>query len=267
MIGLMMLFVGTDALVHSNVASAQAGCGWVSGFWRCGVTDTVDELAPDYDGPPVTIRATLQILDDVRLGFGNVGDPAPCILGTTELDPAGEGLLYLREAFSVATGLIVQTDFRCVGPGEPPVPPPLPSRAEIWRSTPVPQPVIHVSPTIDGLVGLDTWLWGEAHGSVTISLSLRGWSVSGTAGPTESRPATAGYYAADNPGSEGWPVGSHVFSRSGTYGITHTVGWGGGFTVTGYGFTFVVDGLATSFDSILDYDVIEIEAVLTPIGD
>jgi hypothetical protein len=148
------------------------------------------------------------------------------------------------------------------------VPPALPSRAEIWQATPVPQPVIHLSPHIDGLVGLDTWLWGERHGGVTIALSLRGWAVTGTAGPSEWAFETSdgGHYSADNPGSEESPVGAHLFSRHGTYGISHTVSWSGGFTVSGYGFSFEVDGLARSFSAERDYDVIEIEAVGVLVG-
>jgi hypothetical protein len=261
---------GLAAVVLPARVAAQSGCGWV-GFskWQCNVVDTVDELSPDYDGPAVSITATLQLLyDDVAMGFGNPGDPAPCIVGTTQLDPTGQGQLYWLEATSNDTGALVEERFQCVAPGEPAVPPPLPSRAEIWQATPVPQPVIHVSPHIDGLVGLDTWLWGDEHPAVTIGLSLRGWSVTGTAVPSEwvFETSDGGYYSADNPGSEDFPVGNHLFSRHGTYGISHTVSWDGGFTVSGYGFSFEVDGLARSFSAERDYDVIEIEAVIGPAG-
>jgi hypothetical protein len=125
--------------------------------------------------------------------------------------------------------------------------------------------VIHVSPYVDGLVGMDTWLWGDPHGSVTVSVSLRGWTVTGTVTPEawvfETSDGAA--YSADNPGSEDYPVGRHAFGRHGTYAITHTVEWGGGFTVSGYGITFAVSGLSGSFEAELDYDVIEIEAVIT----
>jgi hypothetical protein len=254
--------------VRAQPAQADDGCAWVGLVWECGLDVNDVWTSSDYDSP-VTFKATLQRLDDVRLGFGSVGDPAPCIVGTTELDPAGEGFLYFIEAFSNIDGSVEQRGFRCVAAGESPVPPPLPSRAEIWQAAPVPQPVIHVSPYVDGLVGLDTWLWGDPHGSVSISLSLRGWAVAGTASPSEwvFETSDGGHYAADNPGSEDWPVGKHVFSHHGTYGLTHTVSWGGGFTVSGYGFSFNVDGLATSFTSTRDYDVIEIEAVGVPLDD
>ncbi|MGH9118327.1 MAG: hypothetical protein ACRD0A_10780 [Acidimicrobiales bacterium] len=209
------------------------------------------------------MRATLQLLYDVALGFGNVGDPAPCILGTTNLDAAGEGLLYYRRVISLIDGSEMSAEFRCIGPGEDPVPPPPPTRQEIFGSALIPRPVIHTSPYGDGLVGLDTWLWGDAHGSVTVSLTLRGWTVTGTVTAVEwiFETSDGGSYSADNPGSEARPVGRHVFSRYGTYTIDHTVAWGGSFAVTGYGFTINAGNLGAAFDATRSYDVIEVEAV------
>ncbi|MGH9244156.1 MAG: hypothetical protein ACRD29_07530, partial [Acidimicrobiales bacterium] len=112
--------------------------------------------------------------------------------------------------------------------------------------------------------GLDTWLWGSGQGQVTVVAGpLRGWTVTGTVAPTEwiFETSDGARYAAGNPGSEGNPVGNHIFSRHGTYTITHTVWWEGGFTLTGYGLSLTVNGLANDYTATLDYDVIEIEAV------
>jgi hypothetical protein len=121
-----------------------------------------------------------------------------------------------------------------------------------------------VSPVGDGLVGLDTWLWGEPHGTVSVSVSLRGWTVSGAVSPLSwvFQTSDGGSYAAGHPGTEANPVGRHPFSRSGTYTISHTVEWGGDFSVSGYGLTFAVGELGDAFATALGYDVIEIEAVI-----
>ncbi|MGH9246053.1 MAG: hypothetical protein ACRD29_17395 [Acidimicrobiales bacterium] len=240
------------------------GCEVVGGFEVC-------NLGPDgpsgaaVSGAFVRVKATLQHLYDVRGGtFGDVGDPAPCTPPSTDLVVDGEGRVYLMEVVSLVSGDQISQAFRCVGPGEPTDPPPPPTREEIFDSAPIPQPAIHVSPTVDGLVGLDTWLWGDEHGSVTVGLGpLRGWSVSGTVIAAEwiFETSDGGYCSADNPGRERFPVGSHIFSRHGTYTITHTVAWGGGFTVTGWGLSLTVDDLAADFTATVDYDVIEIEAV------
>jgi hypothetical protein len=223
-----------------------------------------DPLHPPSDDRPFTIKATLLFLEDVAVGFGIPGQPAPCVVGTAQLDPAGPGYLYFIEVISVS-GATISSAFRCVGPGEDPLPPPPPTRAEIWDSAPIPQPVIHLSPIGDGLVGLDTWLWGDNHGPVTVTVSLRGWTVSGTVTPTAwvFDTSDGGHYTAPNPGSENSPVGAHIFGRQGTYTVTHTVEWGGGFTISGYGLAFTVTGLSGDFAATAAYPVIEIEAVNT----
>jgi hypothetical protein len=244
-------------------AGAQQGCEWVGDTYRCGIVD--DPGIEASDGRTLVVEATMQLLDDVAVGFGVPGQPAPCALGTDLLDPAGLGILYLIEVIQLSDGLTVASTFRCVGPGEDPLPPPPPTRAEIWDSAPIPQPVIHLSPIGDGLVGLDTWLWGDNHGSVTVTVSLRGWTVSGTVTPTAwvFETSDGGHYTAPNPGSENSPVGAHIFGRQGTYTITHTVEWGGAFTVSGYGLAFTVTGLSGDFAATAAYPVIEIEAVNT----
>jgi hypothetical protein len=212
------------------------------------------------------ISVEMQTLYDVAMGFGNVGDPAPCNPPSTDLVQGGIGIVYYRFVTDPSSGLLTgDSRFVCIGPGEDPVPPPPPTAAEVWAAASIPQPVIHVSPYVEGLVGLDTWLWGDSHGSVTVSVSLRGWTATGTVTPSTwvFDTSDGGSYAADNPGSEDYPVGNHVFSRHGTYTITHTVDWGGGFTVSGHGLSFTVGGLSGSFDATLDYGVIEIEAVIT----
>jgi hypothetical protein len=216
------------------------------------------------EGPFFRIEATLQRLDDVAVAYGNPGDPAACDITTSQLTPTGVGTLYFMEVISLADGSTLSSGFRCIAPGEDPVPPDPPTREEVFDSAPIPDPAIHVSPIGDGLVGLDTWLWGDPHGTVAVSVTLRGWTVSGQVSPVSwvFETSNGGHYAADNPGSEANPVGRHVFSRSGTYTISHTVEWGGSFSVSGYGLTFAVGDLGGAFASTLGYDVIEIEAVI-----
>jgi hypothetical protein len=255
-----MLFLSSPSGAQTGECSTGGqvlGCGGTTGGG--GPAEFISS-----EGAFFKVEATLQRLDDVALGFGSPGDTAPCVPGTARLDPAGIGFLYYMRTISLVDTSVLAEGFRCVGPGEDPVPPDPPTREEVFDSAPIPDPAIHVSPVGDGLVGLDTWLWGAAHGTVAVSVSLRGWTVSGQVSPISwvFETSDGGHYSADNPGSEANPVGSHPFSRSGTYTISHTVEWGGSFSVSGYGLTFAVGDLGGAFASTLDYDVIEVEAVI-----
>ena len=62
-------------------------------------------------------------------------------------------------------------------------PPPPPSEAEFVEAA---RALLTVStslnprPDIGGLTGLDTWLWCDDPGTVTVGVALRGWTASAT---------------------------------------------------------------------------------------
>lgn len=199
-------------------------------------------------------------------------DPTAC--SALECTPPGgapgTGWFYNVELVDTATGEVLAFEVVCRGPAEPFATPALPTIAEVLGAAEVPEPQIGGNPEGRGLTGLASWFWVEgATDPVEVDVMLRGWTVSGSLGADEWRWQVGdAAYTSAGPGSEAAPAVEHTFEREGTVGVAVDVAWSGSYTVSGYGISFTVPGLATTTSSSLDYEVIEVRSVVDgPEGD
>ncbi len=160
---------------------------------------------------------------------------------------------------------------------EPALPPPPPTPEEAWRGAPIPAPAVNINPGEEGATGIESWLWGAPAAAVPVSVSVRGYTVSGVAGAAEWRwnmGATEGTanpapdLEASRPGSPEAPAARYVYETKGAYSVTHRVVWSGSFTVTGWGLDgLVLDAGIIVVESTRPYTVIEIRSVRQTPGD
>jgi hypothetical protein len=126
-----------------------------------------------------------------------------------------------------------------------PPPPPPPTLAEITAiaQEAIPVPEVTLNPRVDGLTGLDTWLWHDGPTEVSATASVRGYAVTAT--------MTAGRFYWDmdgagldprnrlveaaHPGSEAQPAATHLYELKGDYQVLTQVVWDGTWTFTGPG--------------------------------
>jgi hypothetical protein len=158
--------------------------------------------------------------------------------------------------------------------GVPIVPPAPPTPEEAWRAVPIPQPGININPGELGATGVETWLWSSAADPVSVSVTLRGYAVTGVAAPTEwhwNMGAMAGTsnpppgLRAGRPGSPDQPAVRYTYETKGGYTITHQVEWSGTFTVSGWGLPgLTLDAGAIVVESSRPYQVVEIRSVRLP---
>jgi hypothetical protein len=174
-----------------------------------------------------------------------------------------------RDTLLSATGEVLNSVITCVGDGEPAptaaVPPPAPpTREELIASAPIPRPVIGRNPTGRGLTGLESWFWASGGTTVEASVTLRGWTVTGTlgAGTLTWDTGDGGRYQTAEPGTAQAPAVAHMYERKGTWPVTVDVSWSGSYTISGFGTSFTVDGLTTTGTASVDYEVIEVRSVL-----
>jgi hypothetical protein len=176
------------------------------------------------------------------------------------------GVYYRFTLRVIATGEILDTYFRCIpgGPAPPATPPAAPTREELRKSVPVPEPSIAANPSGQGVTGLDSWFWANQAGPVTATVTLRGWTVTGTLTPTKWVWATGdgASYTASTPGSEADPAVKHAYQTKGSRQLTVDVSWEGSYAVSGYGTAYTVEDLATESTAAVDYPVAEIRSVL-----
>ncbi len=157
---------------------------------------------------------------------------------------------------------------------EPQVPPPPPTPEEAWSAAAVPEPAINISPSSLGATGIETWLWGASAAGVPVSVSVRGYTVSGVAAPTEWRWSMGATERTSNPppdlrasvpGSPDQPAARYTYETKGSYTITHHVVWSGTFTVSGWGLAGVaLDAGAIIVETSRPYPVAEIRSVRLP---
>jgi hypothetical protein len=148
-----------------------------------------------------------------------------------------------------------------------PAPPPPPTPEEVWASTPLPDPTVHVNPDTPGLVGLEAWYWADpVTGPVTATVTIRGYVVTVTA-------TAVGWWwdpgdgstrlFSSRPGSRSDPAAEHPYTRQGGYDITAGVRWNATFTMSFAGTIIDSSPLGTATATATEpYDVDEIEAVI-----
>jgi len=194
--------------------------------------------------------------------------------GVCQTADGGGGIPHVYELIDRATGEVLETrpGIVCVpvdqDPAAPAAPPPaLPTNEEILEVTPIEPAVIRVNPSGRGLTGLASWFWLDDPGVVETSADLEGWHVEGTARVDRWvwRVGDA-TYTTTSAGSEADPAVEHVFERRGSVEVSVERSWTGSYTVSGYGISYTVDGLATEDGSSVDYEVIEVRGVLDEDG-
>lgn len=175
-------------------------------------------------------------------------------------------------------GAVLDSFVRCDGdpqlvaaaatPAAPAVPPAPPTREELIEAAPIPDPVINRNPSTRGLTGLASWFWASIGTTVDASVTLRGWTVTGTlgAGTLTWDTGDGGRYQTATPGTAEAPAVEHVYERKGTWPVSVNVDWSGSYTVSGYGTSYTVGGLTTAGTSSLDYEVVEVRSVLDDQG-
>lgn len=197
------------------------------------------------------------------LGLGDAN--GPCI-DASNGQPGRTWRYTLRDT---ATGAILQTRLDCVANRDPEstlgaaaTPPPTP--AELVGAVPIPEPAILSNPGGRGLTGLETLFWAADPGPVSVSVTIRGWNVTGTLTAQRWTWTTGdgGRYEASSPGNADDPAARHTYEMKDTWPVALQVGWSGSYTVSGFGTTYTVTGLATTSASALDYDVIEVRGVV-----
>ena len=136
--------------------------------------------------------------------------------------------------------------------------------------TPLPDPAWGINPVVNGLTGLETWLWDPNGGaSVTATVTLRGYTATATARPLryEWRMWQRGdtpnvnpspVVTATTPGSEAAPAARYMYETRGDYTLTHTVVWTGTYTFTGPGVAATADLGTTTRSSTRPYHVISV---------
>lgn len=245
-----------------DAAPGDRRCWLLNGVLTCG-TEVETPGGPSDDprtgGDAPTAVWIREVVGSVQ-GENDNGN-ATCATGDSQLG------VYTRFTLRViATGEVLDTYFECIplGPAPPAPPPAAPTREELEKSVPVPLPTIAANPSGQGVTGLDSWFWADNASPVTATVSLRGWTVTGTLTPTKWVWSTGdgASYTASTPGSQADPAVEHAYQTKGSRQLAVQVSWEGSYTVSGYGTTYTVEDLVTENTATVDYPVAEIRSVL-----
>ena len=188
----------------------------------------------------------------------------------------GNGWWFDIDLFASADGRFIATIDAVCEPLDPaardqaPPPPPVeqpPTVGELWRSVGLPAPAIGVSPATRGITGLPTWVWvNGAATPVAVSLSLRGYSITGTASVVGYGVFTGdgGWIRRGRAGGPTDPAVTHIYEKTGTYRLGVATLWSAGAVITGPGITFpfTLDLGTALVTSGRDYPVIQIRSRL-----
>lgn len=145
----------------------------------------------------------------------------------------------------------------------PPPPPPPPSLQEIRALVDFPVPVVGVNPDGDGLTGLETWCWYGGETQVSVSTSLRGYTITGSAEAVRFAWAMGdgATYASTGPGSEASPAARHTYEAKDDYALGLTVAWSGTFAFSGFGISESGSLGEAAVSATRPYHVVEVRAV------
>ena len=206
------------------------GGGGALGFW----TVWRNDIQPEPNACPVD-PATGEVPARRYLQFIPAGNPAGTITATNWCPPA-----------------------------DVPVPPPPPTAAEIRGLADAPAPEINLAPASRGVTGVPTRLWGADDAGFTVGpLSLRGWSITGSATPTHWtwETGTGESLSSSTAGSSGSPAAIFTYETKGTYAVETSVAYTGNFVVVGpYGVTINAAVGAITVSGSQSYDVVEVRA-------
>lgn len=171
------------------------------------------------------------------------------------------------------TGIVVAQTTSCValsGPGGAPGPPPdvpaPPTIGEIWSRAALPAPTLGLSPVGQGVTGLETWIWATSDETLALSLTIRGYTVTGTARLAGWQFATGDGTVVERAagGAPNRPALRHAYERIGAYDLGVTARWDATVVVSGPDFaprpTPIGEALLLA---TYRYPVTEVRAVLT----
>jgi PKD domain len=202
-----------------------------------------------------------------------------CNAANALFDPTGPNIpwgwrytLYMRDR---ATGQLIgepqQICVPLIDPSSPNPPPPVlpqpPTLGEIWDAAALPAPQIGISPKVQGVTGLETWMWAaNPRAVVSVSVTLDGFTVTGTARLVGYRfdfGEGAPVETTDG-GSEQAPAVRHTYETKGTYTIRVSSVWRGQFVMTGPGLAMPlpVDLRTAQLTNTRVYEVVEVRSVL-----
>jgi hypothetical protein len=189
----------------------------------------------------------------------------------------GNGWIFNIELFATADGRYLATigavcqPLDPAAPNAPPPPPPVvqpPTIGEIWRSVGLPIPAIGVSPTARGVTGLPTWVWTSGSAPVAVSVSLGGYTITGTA-----RVVGFGAFSGEGnwvrssvAGGPGDPASEHTYEKTGTYRLGVATLWSADAVMTGFGLAtpLAIDLGTAVVTNARDYPVVQIRSRLLP---
>lgn len=183
------------------------------------------------------------------------------------------GWLYDVIAYT-SDGRVISETYECVAFPDPndhstvPPPPPLPEPptvGEVWRAVALPRPIVGVNPVSRGVTGLTTRLWSGGAQTAQVSVTLDGFTVTGTARVIEYRFATdEGYLGAGGPGDEASPAATHDFATKGAHTLSVSSVWRATVTMTGPGVAvpIPIDINVAVLTATVDYPVVEVRSRL-----
>lgn len=250
--------------VAAQARPGEADCDLTPWLQECEIEVTDPGAPPAEPGVPTAPSPTFWRLKSI------IESP----WGACQPPGGGIGIPHVYELIDRATGEVLETrpGIVCVPtdeePAAPAAPPPEPpTNEEILEVTPIEPAVIRVNPSGRGLTGLASWFWLDDPGVVETSADLEGWHIEGTA-RVDRWVWRVGddTYTTTSAGSEADPAVEHVFERRGDVEVSVERSWTGSYTVSGYGISYTVDGLATEDASSVDYEVIEVRGVLDEDG-
>ncbi len=214
-----------------------------------GADPTRDNSAPSAGSPPSAspLRWRRYVVQGVcgkltyngRLIAPPPGSPAP-----------ENGEVAFLALIDTRTGQIVRTaQPRCVTPRTPTPRPTRSEVGEVMRRERGLSAGIGMSPRLDGLTGLETWVWAEVPAApVSVDASVRGFTGRVTAKPTRYHwdMGDGTTYTSTVAGSEQQPASRHVYQTKGDYTVVLTVTWSGTFSFAGNGLAAPVTELGVT---------------------
>ena len=150
------------------------------------------------------------------------------------------GASYVIALDNVATGQRLMVQSICTFPGQapptpPPPPPTLPEFTEAAGTVLIAEASVSPKPQFGGITGLDSWLWCQHPGPVSVTVTLRGWTAVAAVEPVqfgwqvEGTEPTA--FTGAGCGSETDPAGVWQPQTTGDWSITMRTTWAGTWTL------------------------------------
>lgn len=205
----------------------------------------------------------------------------PCVVTSPIRNPDGSYVEAPVGGYLFGTGIVDPNgqvskvvDIRCVGPGQPAAPPPVPPAAsDVWEVVPLTGGAIGVNPHERGVTGAVTGLWYSGpHDPQTVTTNVRGYTVTATAAPLlytwsfgDGAGGTSTVAGRDDPAagedSTAWAA-RHVYESAGDYELSVAVRWSGSYTWAGHGFSGTGNLGSVTVTMSRPYQVNAIDSVL-----